>query len=176
MKSTIAYQGKYIQVEEQNINNIIWEKAHFRSGVIVYPITDAGEIIMVKEFRPHETPQLRIKPVTGIFEPNLTPTENANKELQEEIGFKAKNLELILSSSITGSINSTQYFVAAWNLVNCKIPNPDGEETIQDILYFPFSELIKKFQNLEIPWGMSTLGLFRLHHLYSEGKLPIKLS
>lgn len=176
MKSTDVYKGKYIRVEEQTINGIIWEKAHFRSGVIVYPITDKGEIILVKEFRPHETPQIRLKPVTGIYEPHLTPIENANKELQEEVGYKAKNLELILSSSITGSINSTQYFVVAWGLEKCKIPNPDGEDSIQDILYYPFSELLHKLQNLEIPWGMSSLGLFRLQHLCHEKKLPIKLS
>lgn len=170
-----VYDGKFIQVVEQNINGAIWEKAFFNSAVVVYPFTKDGEIIFVKEFRPHETPQMRIKPVTGIFEKHLTPLENANKELQEEVGLKANKMELILSTTVTGSINCTQYFVAAWDLEPSKIPNPDGEDSIQEVLYYKFDDLIKKVYNLELPWSLTTLGLFRLQNLIQEKKINLKL-
>lgn len=169
-----VYNGQFIQVVEQNINGVIWEKAHFNSAVIVYPFTKNGEIIFVKEFRPHESPQLRIKPVTGILETNLSPLENANKELQEEVGLKANKMEIILSTTITGSINSSQYFIAAWDLEKSKIPNPDGEDCIQEILYYTFDELMQKVHNFEMPWSLVTLGLFRLQYLIKENKIQFK--
>lgn len=169
-----VYNGKFIQVVEQNINGIIWEKAYFNSAVIVYPFTKDGKIIFVKEFRPHENPQLRIKPVTGILEPQLTPLENANKELQEEIGLKANKMEIILSTSITGSINSAQHFIVAWDLEESKIPNPDGDDSIREVLYYTFEELMQKIQNLEVPWSIVTLGLFRLQYLIQNNKIKIQ--
>jgi 8-oxo-dGTP pyrophosphatase MutT (NUDIX family) len=168
-----VYQGKFIQVVEENINGIIWEKAHLKSAVIVYPFTTKGEIIFVKEFRPHETPNVRIKPVTGILEPQLSPIENANKELQEEIGIKANSLEVILSTTVTGSLNSTQHFILARDLVPSKIPNPDGEDTIQEVLYFSFHELMQKIHTMEIPWSLMTLGLFRLQYLIENKKIKL---
>ena len=166
-----VYNGKFIQVIEDNINGVIWEKVILKSAVIVYPFTSKGEIIFVREFRPHENPQIRIKPVTGILEPQLTPLENANKELQEEIGLKANSMDLILSTTVTGSLNSTQHFIVAWDLEESKLPNPDGEDSIQEVLYFPFHELMQKVHNLEIPWGLMTLGLFRLQYLMDNKKL-----
>lgn len=166
-----VYDGKFIQVVEKNIKGVIWEKAYFNSAVIVYPFTKDGKIIFVREFRPHEDPQVRIKPVTGILEPHLSPLENANKELQEEIGLKANKMENILSTAITGSINSTQHFIAAWDLVESKIPNPDGEDCIQEVLYYSFDELMTKIHKLEVPWSLVTLGLFRLQYLIQEKKI-----
>ena len=168
---TTVYQGQFIHVIEENINGVIWEKAHLKSAVIVYPFTARGEIIFVKEYRPHETPHIRIKPVTGILEPHLSPIENANKEMQEEIGIKANSLENILTTTVTGSLNSTQHFIAAWDLEPSKLPNPDGEDSIQEILYFSFPELMQKVHNMEIPWSLMTLGLFRLQYLMDNKKL-----
>ena len=80
-------------------------------------------------------------------------------------------MELILSTTVTGSVNSTQHFIAAWDLENSKLPNPDGEDTIQEVLYFTFDELMRKVHNLEMPWSLVTLGLFRLQYLIENKKI-----
>lgn len=171
--SPYIYNGKFIKVSEEHINGLVWEKAHFRGGVVVYPFQADGKLLLIKEFRPHENPNLRIKAITGIFEPHLSALENACKEMQEEIGYNAKKVEQILHLQSTGTINSFQHFIAAWELYPQKIPNPDGEETIQEILPVKFSEVMRKVRNMEIPWGMTTLGLFKLEDLLNAGKLFI---
>jgi len=50
------YVGKIIKVTEEMINGITWERAYLPNGVIVFPITGDGKIILVKEKRPHENP------------------------------------------------------------------------------------------------------------------------
>src|SRR6476661_361970 len=96
MEKTV-YKGNILKVTEEEIDGIVWEKVYLPSGVIVFPITDDGKIMLIKEKRPHETPNVRIKPVSGILEPEKgTPEENAQREMQEEIGYKAREMKEIL--------------------------------------------------------------------------------
>ena len=158
-----VYKGQIIRITEEKIGNITWERAHLPDGVIVFPITDEGKILLVEERRPHENPPVRVKPVSGILEHHTgTPEENAQREMQEEIGFKAQNMELLWELKGTGTITHNQYFYIARNLVPSKIPNPDGEETIMGIKAFTPEELLETILQDKIRWSMSTLGAFRL--------------
>jgi 8-oxo-dGTP pyrophosphatase MutT (NUDIX family) len=162
-----AYHGKYIQIEESFIEGKLWEKAYFRPGIVIFPITDEGKIILVKEKRPHENPTFRLKPVTGIFEPEFSVEENALREMQEEIGRSAKTIELFLELQSTGTVNNKQYFVLAKELFAKKVPNPDGEDSIQEILEVTINELEEMVWSMKLPWGQSTLGIFKLLRLLS---------
>jgi 8-oxo-dGTP pyrophosphatase MutT (NUDIX family) len=158
-----TYKGKIIKVTEEEIDGIVWERAYLPDGVIVFPITDEGKILLVKEKRPHENPPVRIKPVSGVLEHDKgSPLENAQREMQEEIGLKAMAMELLWTLKGSGTINNQQYFFVARNLVPSKLPNPDGEETILEIVGFEPEELLKRLMSDQIRWSMSTLGLFRL--------------
>lgn len=160
-----VYNGNIIQVTEEKIENILWERAYLPDGVIIFPITDDGKILFVKEKRPHENPPYRVKPVSGILEPDKgTPAENAMREMQEEIGFKAESLELLMEMKGSGTVNHVQYFFIARGLSAAKLPNPDGEDTIMGIEAFTLEELYQKYMNDEMRWSISTLGFFRLYH------------
>jgi len=168
---SFAYHGKYIQVKEEFIDGKIWEKAFFRPGIVIFPMTDTGKIILVKEKRPHESPSFRLKPVTGIFEPEFSIEENAQREMQEEVGKSAKNITLFLEMKSTGTVNNQQYFVYATGLNDKKIPNPDGEDSIQEIIEVSFEELDELIWSMKLPWGLSTLGIFKLLELKRNQKL-----
>ncbi len=158
-----VYNGQIVQVSEEVIDGINWERVYVPSGVIVFPINEQGQILLIEEKRPHENPPIRIKAVSGIFEPEKgSPVENAQREMQEEIGFKAKSMELLMELKGSGTINHTQYFFVAQGLINSKLPNPDGEETIIGLRpYYP-EELMENLMNDRMKWSMSTLGIFRL--------------
>lgn len=161
-----VYKGQIIRVTEEKIDHILWERAYLPHGVIVFPITKEGKIILIEELRPHEIPSIRIKPVSGILESSLgTPMENAQREMQEEIGLKGK-LEFLMQLKGSGTVNHEQYFFIAYDLVPEKLPNPDGEEVILGLKEYTPQELKNAIFNDEIKWSMSTLGVFRLlHHL-----------
>lgn len=157
-----VYQGKYIKVEEQTIENNVWEKVYLMDGISIYPITDDNKVLLVKEFRPHETPNIRLKPVTGIYEHEYSFFENANRELQEEIGFEAKEIEKIWEIKSNGTVNATQFFCKAKKLSPKKIPNPDGEHTITEIIEMDILELKKQLLENKIPMHSSFVGIFKL--------------
>ena len=166
---TEVYKGQIIQVTEEKIGDTIWERAYVPNGVIIFPITDDGKILMIREKRPHENPPVRLKPVSGILETKYGgPEENAQREMQEEIGFRATHMEKFWTMKASGTVNNQQDFYIARGLIPSKLPNPDGEETILSIKAFELEELREKFLNDEIRWSMSTLGFFRLYqHLKS---------
>jgi ADP-ribose pyrophosphatase len=158
-----VYKGQIIKVTEEKIGNIVWERAYMPDGVIVFPITDEGKIILIEERRPHERPPVRIKPVSGILEHDKgSPMENAQREMQEEIGFKSLDMEHLWTMRSSGTVNSEQHFFIARKLIISKIPNPDGEETIMGLKEFTPEELFEALMRDEIKWSASTLGIFRL--------------
>ena len=160
-----VYKGQIVRVTEEKIENITWERVYLPSGVIVFAINEKGQILMVEEKRPHENPPQRIKPVSGILELDKgTPEENAQRELQEEIGFRAGNMEIFWILNASGTVNNVQYFYVARNLIPSKLPNPDGEDTIMSVKAFDLEDLRDRYLNDEIRWSMSTLGFFRLYH------------
>lgn len=158
-----VYNGKIIQVTEEEINGTHWERAYLPDGVIIFPIDENGNILLVKEKRPHENPPFRIKPLSGILEPDKgTPIENAQREMQEEIGLKAGEITQFWELKSTGTINNQQYFFLAKHLFPSKLPNPDGEDSIMEILPLSPEEILNHLNQDLIRWSMSTLGLIRL--------------
>lgn len=158
-----VYKGQILRVTEEVIGGITWERAYLPEGVIIFPITDEGKIVLINEVRPHENPPRRIKAVSGILERDKgSPEENAQREMQEEIGLKATSMELLMKLQGSGTINHQQYFFVARGLFASKLPNPDGEETILATQEFTPQELKRKIMNDEIKWSMTTLGIFRL--------------
>ncbi|HLT22138.1 MAG TPA: NUDIX hydrolase [Bacteriovoracaceae bacterium] len=164
-----VYKGQIIRVTEEEMNNAIWERCFVPDGVIVFPITDEGKIVLIEEVRPHETPNIRLKPVSGILEPDLgTPLENAQREMQEEVGYRAEKLTPLLTINSSGTINSSQYFFVAENLVKDKLPNPDGEDIILAIKEFTPNELETLVWEEKLKWSVSTLGILKLLRFLKE--------
>ncbi len=157
-----VYNGKYIQVKEHTIDNQVWERVFLKGGLVVFPINEKGEILMIRELRPHETPNSRIKPVTGIYEEEYDLFENVNREMQEEIGYKCEEIELLWEITNTGTVNNFQKIVVARELSESKIPNPDGEHTIQEIIPYKLEDLKADLLNGKIPLRTSMVGVFKL--------------
>ena len=132
MEKTV-YAGKILRVTEEMIGDINYERVYLHENVIVIPITDRNRIIFVLEKRPHEDPPERLKLVTGFYEQGFSPEENANRELQEEIGKKGLTLIPYMTCAGTGMVNERKHYVIARDLVDSKLPNPDGEDTILEV-------------------------------------------
>jgi ADP-ribose pyrophosphatase len=159
----VRFQGQFIKVTTETIGPITWERAYLPEGVVIFPLTRDGKIILIKERRPHETPSLRLKPVSGVAEKDQSPEANALREMQEEIGFKGE-LEKFWEYKTNGTVNSITHFFIARNLEASKLPNPDGD-VVEEMLELTVSELEEKIQTEEFRWGVSVMGWFKLKTL-----------
>lgn len=170
----IKYQGKFIKVTEEEIENVTWERVYLSNGVQVFPITSNGKILMIEEKRPHETPPRRLKFVTGLMDGEEDPIETANREMQEEIGFKANHLEVLIHRKTTGTVNNDFYQIIATGLEESKIPNPDGEDSIISIKEYSIEEIENLLDDEKLPWSMGALGIFKLKNLIKKGKVQFE--
>ena len=167
------YLGKYIQVSELQIGEHTREKAYLPNGVIIFPFNDKGQLMIIREYRPHENIPNRLKFISGHLEKNENVLETANRELQEEVGFKAKKLEIFHEHHSSGTINNSLYFVIASDLTPSKLPNPDGEETIMETLYYDLDVVKEMILTDKIPFTFTALGVFKLEQKLKNNDLDI---
>jgi ADP-ribose pyrophosphatase len=168
------YQGQFIRVTEERIDDVTWERVYLNDGVQVFPITEDGKIIMIEERRPHEKHPIRLKFVTGLMEKGEDSLLTANREMQEEIGFKADHLQILIERNATGTINNNFYQIVATGLSKSKIPNPDGEDTIVSINEYSVPEIEKMLEDGDLPWSMGALGIFKIKMLLEKNLLNLK--
>lgn len=167
------YIGNFIRVSELEIDNHIWEKVYLSNGVVIFPFNNDGQLLIIKEKRPHEKAGERLKFISGHLEDGESVLETANRELQEEVGLKASHLEVFHEHHSNGTINNSLYFVLAKNLIESKLPNPDGEDTIMEKHFIDLEKLKEMLLTNKIPFSFSALGLFRLDHLIKNHRISI---
>lgn len=167
------YRGHFIRVTEETIAGSVYERAHFQDTVTVFPVTADGKVLFIKEFRPHEKPRIRWKPVTGFLEKGQSVNQNANRELEEEIGRRADHLTLFFRIKTTGTLNIVQNFIIARSLKISKVPNPDGEDSILGIKALGVREIYRRTMDGEFARGAVGYALLRLCCQVREGKLKL---
>ena len=163
-----VYRGSYIQVNEKVIDNQVWEMAYFRESCVIFAITPNLEFIIIDEKRPHETPPIRKKFVTGHVDPGEEVLLCANRELQEEAKLKASTMKSFYTHRATGSINSVFHYILAQDLEESVIPNPDGEDTILKVNKVHYLELENLILDHHIPWGLSCMGAIKIISLMKK--------
>lgn len=172
MRGELCYNGKFVKVTEEQIGSEVFERVYLKGAVIVFAVTGEGKFIFVKEKRVHETPNIRLKPVTGFFETEFDWKENAQRELREEIGMSAGSLERFMHFEHKGSIISHKHFILAKELKVDPLPNPDGD-VILETVELSLEEMLLKSLSKEIPPVMDSLGIFWIYHLVQAGKLNL---
>lgn len=109
---------------------------------LIVPINIHNELVLVKEYFP-AIDEYQLGLPKGRIDPGHDAIETANKELQEEIGFKANKLEEIgVVTMSPGYITQRTHIFLATNLVESQLQG-DEEEPLEIVLY-PFA----KFENL----------------------------
>ena len=158
------YNGKFIQVMEEDIEGAIYEKVFIQDSLTIFPFNSKGELLLIKEKRVHESPPISWKCVTGFYEHEYDLEGNANRELQEEIGKKAGTITPFFDIRQSGTFNTHQHFVIATDLTDSKIPNPDGEDTIIEVKAVGLDEVFTRTINGELSRGAAGYGILRLIH------------
>lgn len=116
-------------------------------AVIVVAITDAREVLLIREYAAgfHEY-QLTLP--KGSAEPGESLIEAANRELMEEAGFGAKRLEVLKSLSVApGHMGFTITVVLAQDLYAEKRPGDEPEEI--EVQAWPLAQLDDLFMRAD---------------------------
>ena len=97
LKSKILYKGKVFdhqvdEIEYESGNKGIREIAIHPGGAVVVPIKDDGKVILVNQFR-YTFQKTLIELPAGKLDKGEDPLVCATRELEEETGYKAKEIK-----------------------------------------------------------------------------------
>jgi ADP-ribose pyrophosphatase len=127
------YRGRYLSLLERDG----WEFASRcnASGVVVLvAVTDAGEILLVEQYRkPVQAPVIELPAglVGDVADPDEPLLEAAQRELEEETGYRAEQLEILMACpSSAGMSDEVITFVLATGLQRV---GPGGGDDSEDI-------------------------------------------
>ena len=170
-KREILFRGKVFDLQVDEIeydsgNKGIREIAVHPGGAVVVPLKDDGRIIMVKQFR-YPFQKFLLEMPAGKLDKNEDPLVCAVRELEEETGYKTKNIIKLGSICTTpGFCTEVLHIFLAKDLTPGNHNREEGEHGME-VFEFTIEEIEKKILAGEIVDAKTICGV-QLLKLYRE--------
>lgn len=98
-----------------------------RGAVLVVPMLDAGTILLVREYAAG-LDRYELAFPKGLMDPGETPPQAANREMQEEIGYAARDIRYLKTLSVApGYANFETHVLLARDLYASKLAGDEPE-------------------------------------------------
>ena len=148
-----VFEGKVISVRVDSVElrkggRAIREVVAHRPAVVLVPIDSDGRVVLVRQFR-YPVGETLLEAPAGIIEESETPGECAQRELQEEVGFRARHLRSLGTFWTTpGFSDERMYVYVATDLEPSRL-EPDHDEDIA-VVPVPMSRVRAMIEKGEI--------------------------
>ncbi len=141
---TKLFTIKDIDLEFTTGKNATYQILHKNNTALIVPVTKEGKFVLVKEYYA-AIDEYGLSFPKGRIEKGENKLDTANKELQEEIGYKAKELnEIALFTMSPGYITQKTHVFMATDLRESKLKGDEEEELeILEVSFDEFEKLVK---------------------------------
>lgn len=159
----VLYEGKIIDLRLDRVRSgerkLQWEIVVHPGAVVVVPVLADGRIVLVSQWR-RAIEQIIVELPAGTLEEGEEPLVCADRELQEEIGYKAGRLTALGGYySAPGFCTEYLHLFVAENLVESALEG-DEDEGI-DVVIVTLDEALKMIDDNRIVDVKSIAGLLR---------------
>ena len=161
LASTEVYKGKLVQLVVDTIKE--QGKVHTREVVlhpgsaVILALDEDLSVFFVRQYR-HATRRYLLELPAGSLEPGERPEDTAVRELQEEVGLRAQNLEKLCEFFVSpGFLQEKMWLFLATGLTKGQQRLEDDE--ILDIVRLPFTEALERVSAGEIQDAKTIIGL-----------------
>lgn len=134
LKSETAYQGRFITVKRQTYQwkdepSHVSDLVEHPGAVAILPITSDGRLLLIRQWR-RSVGEILIEVPAGILEKGEEVRACAGRELQEETGYRAREIiPLGFFYTTPGFTNERLYLFIGKGLEEAPLP-PDEHEAI----------------------------------------------
>ena len=164
---TDIFSIKEIGLELKNKKKVTYSIVEKKDSSLIVPITEDGQLIVIKEyFAAIDSYELGLP--KGRIDSGSS-LEAANRELQEEIGYKAN--ELIKLGTLIVSPGNTRHkthIYLARKLVESKLPHDEEEEI--EVMKIPFDSFEKLIDNKKLNEARFIAALYMAHNYLKKNK------
>jgi ADP-ribose pyrophosphatase len=137
-------------------------------AVCIVPINDAGEVVMVRQFRLAAGGVLLEIPA-GTLEPGEEATVCAARELEEETGYRANNLRFLFSSYLAPGYSTELIHAFLATELSQGETNPDDDENVETVA-IPLDEIEERILSGELQDAKSISALLLAQRLLKMGE------
>ena len=154
IKTQKIYQGRIFDLAHHvtklpNGKETQYDVIEHNGAAVIIPVTDSGELVMVRQYRPGSGTVMLELPAGKLEGPDEDPQECALRELAEETGFRAKKIRPLLKLHPLAAYCTEQIFMfLAENLIPGETNLDEGE--FIDIEIHPLPAVLDMIDNNKI--------------------------
>jgi ADP-ribose pyrophosphatase len=158
-----VYRNKWMRLREDvaampNGRTTLYGVCEFGQCVGVLPFVTPDDVVLVRQYRYVQRENSRWEMPTGGVHPGETPQAAAQRELMEEVGYRAGTLLPISSYYTSKSVcDETAHLYIGRDLVLAQSV-PDETEFFE-VAIFPFAEVLRQVLASEIRDGMTIIAV-----------------
>ena len=162
----VVYDNPWIEVSHHEVttptgSDGVYGVVHFKNlAIAVVPIDEYDHTWLVGQYR-YATDHYTWEVPEGGGQLDESPAEAARRELREECGLLAQNLELLMTAELSNSVTDERahiYVATGLTAVNF---DPDDTEVLE-LRRLPVDDAIAMAMNGEITDALSLIALLRL--------------
>lgn len=159
-----VYNGRILKltndtVKLENGQTAQREVIHHPGGACIVPLTDAMEVLMVRQFRyPHN--EITLEVPAGKLEYGEDPKACAVRELQEEVGATAKQIFYLGCLYPTPAYDKEVIHMYLATGLTFAERNPDADEFL-DVVKMPLTQVVSMVMDNRVPDAKTQLALLK---------------
>lgn len=171
VSSELAYQGRILKITKdtallENGTEALREVVHHNGGVCVVPLTEQGEVLLVRQYRyPHHCTTLEVP--AGKREQDEDILACGTRELHEEVGATADEMTYLGKLYPTPAYATEVIYMYLATGLHFSQQNLDADEFL-DVVKLPLEEAIALVQRDEMPDAKTQIALMRAYLLQKK--------
>lgn len=165
---TKLFTIKDIILQKENSDEVTYQIMEKADTALIVPIDKDNNLLLVKEYF-YAINEYQLGLPKGRIDPGLSDTETANKELQEEIGYKAKKLDKLgVLTMSPGYLTQKTHVFLARDLVSNKLTGDEIEEL--EVVTYPFADFEKLIEQGKLTEGRMIAALYLAKKFLKTGE------
>lgn len=133
------------------------EIVHHNGGAGTLPLFEDGSVALVRQWR-YPLARYSLEICAGRIEPGHTPEETAARELEEELGYRARQFQKIGEFNVAPGYCTERLFLYLATGLEQSSQNLDDDEEIE-VVTMPFAEALARMRTGEIDDAKSIVTL-----------------